>query len=648
MKKRIKVLWAALFFALAAFFTGCSKESAALLRIAQNAGDVDTYNTDLFYRNNVTIFSADPSVLYVDAADDPVNGGYFYLYQSPRDILYISDPYYDETFDAYGNYQIKVKRSKDMVDWEDAGPVNGMCLFYSQSSWMNRSVWGVEVYFNRYDAAINPTGDNKYYLYFAADSKVNTGDKEYSSSTNFYDRFYIGIACSETPYGPFALLTSADYYGSEGATNQNGKVITEETPPINFTLAYGLTTKAGNEGSFGCIDPQLFRDPVTGKAYLYFTRQMASTEDTAAYVGEYGNNSVWGMEMKDLLTPDYSTLTLLALPGYETVDASGRDSENPCLGYEGTTQALDEAGSVVNEGSFTLYHEGKYYLTYAKTGNGHRNYDQKQAVSDSPLGPFVKISGDYAVFGANSYNDYAAGLGHNTYFQVGDELWGVYGKFADTSVGVSSGRVTAFDRVSWVRVEGYDYDLLLANGPTMALQPKAAAVTGYKNIAQAATVSVSSKAAYSGTAYLTDSLIPTGEALWDYEFCTDDRVEITLRFNQPKTVRSVLVYNSADYYYAFDSIENIRFALSEIPAWYQAISPHWNGSVFETGRIAYPEAYVNREEEFMRQGGAAVAEFNEIRVTEIKIAVSTKYVTKDGNEDLPQIRIGEIVVLGRE
>ena len=52
--------------------------------------------------------------------------------------------------------------------------------------------------------------------------------------------------------------------------------------------------------------------------------------------------------------------------------------------------------------------------------------------------------------------------------------------------------------------------------------------------------------------------------------------------------------------------------------------------------------YVNLEQKFMRVGGSALASFNSIKVTEIKITVSQKF-----KNDSEAIKISNIVVLGR-
>lgn len=74
-------------------------------------------------------------------------------------------------------------------------------------------------------------------MYFSSASKVNDGSvpgAEYSSNaTNLFYRFYLGIAISDTPVGPFTLVTAKDYYGEE-KPNLNGDIITDINPPINI------------------------------------------------------------------------------------------------------------------------------------------------------------------------------------------------------------------------------------------------------------------------------------------------------------------------------------------------------------------------------------------------------------------------------
>ncbi len=102
---------------------------------------------------------------------------------------------------------------------------------------------GLGMYFPEviYDAV-----SQKYMMYFSSASKVNDGSvpgAEYSSNaTNLFYRFYLGIAISDTPVGPFTLVTAKDYYGEE-KPNLNGDIITDINPPINIQKHFNLPSE---------------------------------------------------------------------------------------------------------------------------------------------------------------------------------------------------------------------------------------------------------------------------------------------------------------------------------------------------------------------------------------------------------------------
>ena len=62
-------------------------------------------------------------------------------------------------------------------------------------------------------------------------------------------------------------------------------------------------------------------------------------------------------------------------------------------------------------------------------------------------------------------------------------------------------------------------------------------------------------------------------------------------------------------------------------------------------------SHVDNDNWFMRQGGGALASFNEITVTEMTITISSKYATMSEDldtEDNYAIRVSEIYVTGKE
>ena len=49
------------------------------LKFSDGTGEIDK---TLFYKNDFSISCADPGCLYVSEKDDPINGGWFYMYST--------------------------------------------------------------------------------------------------------------------------------------------------------------------------------------------------------------------------------------------------------------------------------------------------------------------------------------------------------------------------------------------------------------------------------------------------------------------------------------------------------------------------------------------------------------------------------------
>ena len=96
-----------------------------------------------------------------------------------------------------------------------------------------------------------------------------------------------------------------------------------------------------------------------------------------------------------------------------------------------------------------------------------------------------------------------------------------------------------------------------------------------------------------------------------------------------------MIYNSFDYKKHFESVEKIEFeAKKTINGKEKKIVALIEDLKFDVDR------YINKEEEgfeFMRPGGAAIAEFDELKVKEIRITL---------RHDAP-IAVSEIAVLGK-
>ena len=146
-----------------------------------------------------------------------------------------------------------------------------------------------------------------------------------------------------------------------------------------------------------------------------------------------------------------------------------------------------------------------------------------------------------------------------------------------------------------------------------------------------------------GAEYLNDGLLTVSASVKDREYRSSGATEITLTFDSPVKARSVMIYNSSSYDYAFTKADRIEFRFaSPLTA---------NGKEYKFGAIknpAFPAEYADTEAGVITQGAAVIADFDEIEITEIKIYLSEKYETTDKfGETLDDIGVAEIVVLGK-
>ncbi len=528
-------------------------------------------NNHLFYRNDLNLAGADPCCIYITEGEE---AGYFYLYPT-------TDTMYTKGFMAW--------RSKNLDVWEPVGIV----FEPEEGSWGDRNLWAPEVIYN--------PGDGKYYMYFSmTDNSWRDGE--------LAPRLCVAVA--DSPKGPFKQWTG---------TNADGEVIDIATPFADFG------EHIEGMGLWECIDAHPFFDD-NGDFYLYFNASRVN-EDGSQIQG----SSIYGVKMKDMVTPDYSTVVQLTKAGSTVVE-----EYIPC-DYEGNT--------TVNEAPYVLKHNGKYYLTYSMNGYTDPFYSVCQAVSDFPLGPYTKIDGDVAnpILGKEPYFDYVSGTGHHSFVKAGDELFIVY--HAHLSRGLTddlSNRGIAFDRAYFMYEESLDYDVLYVNGPTYSPTPLPEVFSGYENVAPLA--KVTTKNLTGGTEeMLVDNRVVYHEYDRNKEVLFNESAEITLEFDTPQTISSILVYNSINISYAFSKIDRIEL--------YPASK---NDLLNETTDLAADKIVLTMEditfdptgiiaELFVKPGAAAIAEFETVEVSRIVIYVSSH--AEQYSEE--PIGISEIVVLGK-
>lgn len=676
--RKIK-LFSSLALCLAVLLSGasCSQIDVSYLKYHDTIDG--QYDKNLMYQNLLKVNNGDPGGLWVSEEEDPTYGGYCYMA-----ITTLNNSISATQYPNYKGCGFEIYRSKDLSNWENCGVIDGSGLGIQKDDWIDTWTWAPELIRD------NETG--MYFLYFSA--SASPGNPYVSSSTEFmYDRMYLGVAMSKSPMGPYEVVTSESYYslyadknedgslkvedgyliGKYGEVittvnedgqieNRNGDVITKMMPPVNFgsETASKYITGMPEKNVFPCIDASFFKAS-NGKMYLSFVQHLSSYKDNLPKYYEtvdingvstqvecsYNRNDIWIVEMKDHMTPDYSTLSLVSAACYKEVTAKDemvtengetfrRVNVDPTTFNYGERFVETDKQNNVNEGPFMMEHDGRYYMYHAPAGTGSVAYSICQMVSDSPLGPYKKITDYNPVIGINDTNDYMSCTGHNSFVFIGDEIFALYHCFWGGTT--SYGRCIAADRVQWMYNEELGYDILYGNGPTLSTQPGVELLTGYSNIAKNSTISISKNGNKDTIKYLTDGLFTVQEFTWDKEFTSKDKVTIELEWESPQEVASIFIYNSADYYKAFKQIDEVIFTLED-------------GSQKVIHNLQVNPNYVNENNLCMRQGGSAIATFDPMKVTKIEFTISQKYTNEfeDGSEGSNNtINISEIYVQGKE
>ncbi len=633
------------------------------------------YDTSLFYRNDRNFDGADPGALWVSKEDYPVYGGYFYCVVTGGEL---NDG--TRTTGAFTCY-----RSKDLNAWEKCGAVNGYALQINPTDWCMQDFWAPEYFHEK--ITVNGKIKNRYYLYFNALSKEGNENTEYSSSPieeGRFNRFYLGIAVSDSPCGPFTLVDTSTYYkfyGEDRITDLNGNTITGSTPTFNFyknnpEIEVEYSRRGIKANYWPALDISPFQDPATGEFYCYFSHH-PSTYSFDIYI--------WVVKMKDFITPDFSTMHTITLPGYTIdktdfklfvndgkTDYSKRGELADKLTrfyYDGSEKAVG-----VNEGAHTIAHYDQkakrwlYYLTYSPFGFPSRAYSILQAISTSPYGPFKKLpphEGQVVIgilnWDKNSKNigeqdldysckhdlssaiDYSSGCGHHSFAKTGSEVFAVYHTLTNSlsnynDKGHFMGRRIAVDRVLWTYSPTLTYEflgfegdtqplpILYGLGPTHSLQPLPKVVKKGKDITCEAKITASGKV--SGVENLSGTGFVVHSAFTQREFTCEGNGVIEATFERAQPLRAIMLYNSCNYSYNLASIYKIEiFTASE---------------VFEICDIKQDEQNFIATENVMRYGGAIVADFDEVVASKVKIYLRAQDKLDKSNDI---IKTGGLVIL---
>jgi len=275
---------------------------------------------------------------------NPALAGYYadpdmlYAQKTQRFYLYPTT----DGFTSWSGTYFKAFSSPDLVNWRDEGVILNLP---QDVGWAKKSAWAPTIIEQK-----TATG-YRYAYYFCAEGKI-------------------GVALADSPTGPF---------------KDSGHPLLDKLPE---------GAKGGQQ-----IDPAAFRDPKTGKLYLY-----------------WGNGYLAGAELSDDLV-----------------------SLKP-----GTTQLLTP-DATYREGSYVFYRNGTYYFMWSENDTRDADYRVRYGTASAPLGKIAVPANNLVLS-----KDPAAGLygtGHNAVIQVPgrDEWYIVYHRFTYPQ-GIKMGRAAGFHR----------------------------------------------------------------------------------------------------------------------------------------------------------------------------------------------------------
>ena len=548
------------------------------------------YNSNLFYVNDYDVPVGDPSVFYREEA----NGGWFYVTGTTT----------GQNFDLW--------KTKNFTDWFNVGKMYTPPedFFGKDCFWAPQISYDAEASHSYY--LEEGSGKGLYILAFSARAKDNT--------------YRLAIAFSKNIEGPYTHFKG---------TNANGDYIDASTSCFEISKLKGLGLYSDHvygdlyKSGRGFIDASPYVDPVSGDKYLYMVRNRSV--DTS--------NDVWGVKMKDWVTPDYPTTTPLSSYGYTTIDK---------------TQKLNfTTKNKIDEGPFLYYKDitddgvnnGKYYLTLSIGDTDDKLYPVCQAVGDSPLGPFTKVQPEdlgFVITPDEIWDIHSSG--HHCFFEAEGELFVAYHTYTINKDTSHIRRYFGMAKVEWVYNDDGEY-VMRANGPSKDIQPLPEASSEYKNVIDYANITASGNST-SDLSVLTDGLIPLRDNDGSEEFKFEDKLTLTLSFEDYITARAIMIYNSYDYDFIFDSIDRIEFSYRKIiQGKYYYGKAYIEDLGFNVADHLIPQYYLLSKGETnmnqLRPTGAAIAEFYELEINSVTIEISVP-------EGKDACRIGEIVLLGTE
>jgi hypothetical protein len=209
-----------------------------------------------------------------------------------------------------------------------------------------------------------------------------------------------------------------------------------------------------------------------------------------------------------------------------------------------------------------------------------------------------------------------AGTAHHSIFKAGKEYFIVYHAIQNRLVSDFNYRRVAFDHLYWDASTGDPY----THGPTWSLEPLPEIATGYHNLVSEARVGSEN---VTGEEKVTDNRICEHYNLkqeTDAEFTLGaGKSYIKLKFDKPKTIAAINVYNSSFYDKKEDKIDYILLGDGN--------------SILDA---SFPQRYLNETKKFIYPDSAFSFNFPEIETDTIVFAF----------DNLSAVNLNEIAVYG--
>lgn len=494
-------------------------------------GGNDTYKD---YTSSTVMFE-DYSLIDQKSYDESFDDTVYYRNDLKQDM---GDPMvvYDEKsnlFYAYGTRggdgTIEYFTSTDLTNWTRGG----VCMQLPKNSWAmgdknpdkpneGRTLWAPDVQY------IN----GKYYMYF---------------TVPMYSGAQIAVAVGDS-------LTKFELFSG---TNADGEIID-----------YTRNTFSGMEGET-ILDQNVFQDD-DGKLYMYFSYDTGKSK-IAANQGKYAE--IWGVQLKDPVTWDLSTLTRIAVPGLKNLH------DNYDRGLTTWEYCSDSfaSGFRCSEGPYMIKKNGKYILTYVSNSYVDNQYNVGYALSDSPLSGFEKpydpndamknmllgVPGEPGTAIESKYINFQTGTGHASIVKVGNEYmfayhahmnrdrWGVQNDWSNHG----DYRALGLDYL-YFEEDGTPY----TNGPTFSLQRLPEKVSGLKNLALENGVGITTT--LQSAANLGKLIDNKTSRIFDNSHDAKFRkgkTRIVVTLPKEYAIKAVNIYNSADYDTSIQYIDQIDF-----------------------------------------------------------------------------------------